>query len=148
MSVLLLCHRQNGLHHHKFQHFLAAQAPETAAAVAATAAAASDRSYCSTKAQGLSQFAAANHVADANTDIAVVSHNIAPPGETPARRSIRSRKAIEKAAAADGSFAALAKRIKLPSDTAHQAPSQQDRPAARSPANRGTKRAADLGVIS
>ena len=145
MSLLLLCHRQNGLHYHKFQHFLAAQAPETAAAVGATVAAASDRSYCSTKAQGLSQFAAANHVADADTDIAVVSHNIAPPGETPARRSIRSRKAIEKAAAADGSFAALAKRIKLPSDTAHQAPSQQDRPAACSPANRGTKRAADLG---
>lgn len=56
------------------EHFPAAQAPKIAAAVAATAAAASDRSYCSTKAQGSSQFAAANHVADADTDAAVVSH--------------------------------------------------------------------------
>ena len=123
----------------------AAQAPE-AAAVAAAAAAAPDRSYCSAKAQGLSQFAAANHVADADADAAAVSHDIAPPGESPARRSARSRKATEKAAGADGSFAALAKGTKLPLDTVHQAPSQQDRPAACSPAGRGTKRAADLGV--
>ena len=116
----------------------AAQAPEAAA----VAAAAPDRSYCSAKAQGLTQIAAANHVADA----AAVSHDIALPGETPARRSARSRKATEKAAAADGSFAALAKGPKLPSDTAHQAPIQQDRPAACSPAGRGTKRAADVGV--
>ena len=121
----------------------APQASETAAALAAAAA---DRSYCSTKAQGLSQFAAATHVADADADAAAVSLAVVPPGETPARRSARSQKATEKAAAADGSFAALAKGTKLPSDTAHQGSSQQDRPAACSPAGRGTKRAADLGV--
>ena len=110
----------------------AAQAPEAAA----VAAAAPDRSYCSAKAQGLT------HVADA----AAVSYDIALPGETLARRSARSRKATEEAAAADGSFAALAKGPKLPADTAHQAPTQQDRPAACSPAGRGTKRAADVGV--
>ena len=113
--------------------------PETIAA----AAAASDRSFCSAKAQGLSQFAAATHVADADAGSAAVSHGIAAPGETPARRSA-SRKATEMAAAADGSFAALAKGTKLPSDTAHQGSSQQDRPAACSPVGRGTKRVADL----
>ncbi len=124
------------------------QGPEQLPAAQAheAAAAAPDRRYCSAKAQGLVQFAAATRVADADADAAAVSHDIALPDDTPARRSARSRKATEKAAGADGSFAAMAKGTKLPLDTAHQAPCQQDRPAACSPAGRGTKRAADFDV--
>ena len=69
-----------------------------------------------------------------------------PAAPDSVRRSGRSRKATEKAAELDGSFAAMAKGSKLISGTVDQDSSQPGRAVACSPSSRSTRRAGGQGV--
>lgn len=117
-------------------------------ASAATAAAGGPRrSSRHQKAEKPAAAAAATNNLDAADNALAADAAAASDGPTlPAapdtvRRSGRSRKATEKAAELDGSFAAMAKGSKLISGTVDQDSSQQGRAVACSPSSRSTRRA-------